>query len=157
MKNTHRYFIAFAAAALVLACGKEEVRISDESSLAGQKETPSADQSEKYSDHVLKSFSAVLEKAVSIEGRASLDLSAGVMSVTDGDSVLVTTPAGASGIYVFSTESSNFVPLDDNNAISMGSEYARVFYPARYFSAAEGNVTFTMPAAGYRDCQGCSA
>jgi len=132
MKNAFKILGLLLAVATIFSCNKEEMRSDDELVVKND------------SNASLSGF------AVSFEGysKATIDVDGGTVAFEDGDQVLVYIPATKKqSTYTYDNSDGLFKPASEETAISIGSNYANVYYPASEFAISEGAVSFTMPDA----------
>ena len=140
MKKTFNFFGLIALAAVVFSCTKEASQAEPETAPAKENPTEVAPADQLDPSLYLVSFGATIE---GIDTKASINLSTGAVSFSDGDEVLVVSGT-ESALYVYSGGDDNFKPKAD--AVSLAAD-VKAYYPAGSYVNNTGIVTFTMPEA----------
>lgn len=144
MKRIIRYFGLSVMAAVLFSCSKEA---DFEAEVAPVDETETGNTTHEWGQDVFV-FSAVHENDA--QSKVAVDLSANpaTLQFENNDEVLVYVPAkGVSVKYVYDKSRGLFGPATTEDAVSIGSDYAYVYYPYGEFTVDGNAVKFTMPAA----------
>lgn len=144
MKRIIRYFGLSVMAAVLFSCSKEA---DFEAEVAPVDETETGNTTHEWGQDVFV-FSAVHENDA--QSKVAVDLSANpaTLQFENDDEVLVYVPAkGVSVKYVYDKSRGLFGPATTEDAVSIGSDYAYVYYPYGEFAVDGSAVKFTMPAA----------
>lgn len=163
MKKALKYFVILVLAVGMVACSKEsDVTVTDPQTEPSQEQTsPENETSDSSEDGTGSSdlsqldptvyllgfgvhFENDVEPLATVQSKADIDMTSGIISLEGGESVLVRS-GEETGKYIFDSTEQVFAPEDESQAIHI-AENIEVYYPYDSFVLEEGKIVFTMPA-----------